>query len=133
VGALILGTAHSSALPDPESDVRALLQRQQDAWSRHDLEGFMAGYWKSGDLTFFSGGNVARGWQPTLDRYRRHYQSPGGEMGKLEFRALRIEMPGTDAAFTRGEYHLTMSSGKMPHGHFHAGHPSLSGGLAHRS
>jgi len=80
---LILGAALSSALPDPEADVRTLLQRQQDAWNRHDLEGFMAGYWKSNDLTFFSGGNVTRGWQPTLDRYRQHYQSAGAEMGKL--------------------------------------------------
>jgi len=30
---------------------------------------------KSDDLTFFSGGNVTAGWQPTLDRYRQHYQS----------------------------------------------------------
>ena len=118
LGALILGTALSSALPDPEADVRALLKRQQDAWNHHDLEGFMAGYWKSPDLTFFSGGNVTRGWQPTLDRYRQHYQSAGTEMGKLEFRNLRIEMLGSDAAFARGEYHLTMAGGKTPHGIF---------------
>jgi ketosteroid isomerase-like protein len=117
-GALILGTAISSALPHPEADVRALLQRQQDAWNRHDLEGFMAGYWKSDELTFFSGGNVTRGWQPTLDRYRQHYQSAGTGMGKLEFRNLRIEMLGYDAAFARGEYHLAPSSGKTPHGIF---------------
>ena len=118
LGALILGTALSSALPDPEADVRALLQRQQDAWNHHDLEGFMGGYWKSEDLTFFSGGNVTRGWQPTLDRYRQHYQSAGTEMGKLEFRNLRIEMLGTNAAFARGEYYLTIASGKAPHGIF---------------
>ena len=121
LGALILGTALSSALPDPEApeaDVRALLQRQQDAWNGHDLEGFMAGYWKSDDLTFFSGAHVTRGWQATLDRYRRHYQSPGTEMGKLEFRNLRIEMLGTHAAFARGEYRLAMASGKTQHGIF---------------
>jgi beta-aspartyl-peptidase (threonine type) len=115
---VLLGAALSLALPDPEADVRALLARQQDAWNRHDLEGFMAGYWKSDDLTFFSGGNVTRGWQPTLDRYRQRYQSAGTEMGKLEFRNLRVEMLGSDAAFARGEYHLAMSSGKTPHGIF---------------
>jgi beta-aspartyl-peptidase (threonine type) len=117
-GALILGTVLSSALPAPEGEVRTLLQRQQDAWNRRDLEGFMAGYWKSPDLTFFSGGNVTRGWQSTLDRYRQHYQSAGTEMGKLEFRNLRIEMLGSDAAFARGEYHLTMAGGKTSHGIF---------------
>jgi len=124
LGALILGTALGSALPDPEApeaqeaNVRALLQRQQEAWNGHDLEGFMAGYWKSDDLTFFSGANVTRGWQATLDRYRQHYQSPGTEMGKLEFRDLRIEMLGTDATFARGEYHLAMASGQTQHGIF---------------
>ena len=124
LGALLLGTTLSSALPDPEAqdapeaDVRALLQRQQDAWNGHDLEGFMAGYWKSDDLTFFSGAHVTRGWQATLDRYRRHYQSPGTEMGKLEFRNLRMEMLGADAAFARGEYHLAVASGKTQHGIF---------------
>lgn len=115
---VLLGAALSSALPDPEANVRALLHRQQDAWNHHDLEGFMAGYWKSDDLTFFSGGIVTRGWQPTLDRYRQHYQSAGTEMGALEFRNLRIEMLGSDAAFARGEYHLVLSSGKTPHGIF---------------
>lgn len=114
----LLGSILASALPNRENEVRGVLARQQDAWNRHDLEGFMAGYWKSDDLTFFSGGNVTRGWQATLDRYRRHYQGPGAEMGKLEFRSLRVEMLGNDAAFARGEYWLTLSSGKTPHGIF---------------
>ncbi len=118
LGVVILGAALASPLPNPEADVRALLQRQQDAWNRQDLEGFMAGYWKSDELTFFSGGNVTKGWQPTLDRYRQHYQSAGSEMGQLEFGNLRVEMLGNDAAFARGEYHLATSSGKTPHGIF---------------
>lgn len=122
LGAFIFGAALSSGFPadgpQSEAEVRALLERQQDAWNRHDLEGFMAGYWKSEELTFFSGGSITRGWQPTLDRYRQHYQSEGSEMGKLEFRNLRIEMLGSDSAFVRGEYHLAMSSGKTPHGIF---------------
>jgi len=107
-----------SGSPNPEAEVRGLLERQQAAWNKHDLEGFMAGYWKSEDLTFFSGGSVTRGWQPTLDRYRKRYQGEGREMGKLEFRNLRIEMLGNDAAFARGEYWLTLSDGKTPHGIF---------------
>src|SRR5216684_888028 len=42
----------------------------------------------------------------------------GHEMGKLEFANLRIEMLGAEAAFVRGEFHLTMSDGKTPHGLF---------------
>ena len=108
----------SSASPHPEAEIRELLERQQAAWNKHDLEGFMAGYWKSEDLTFFSGGKESHGWQATLDHYRQRYQGEGREMGRLEFRNLRIEMLGNDAAFARGEYWLTLSDGKTPHGIF---------------
>ena len=98
--------------------VEQVLRTQQDAWNRHDLDGFMAGYWNSADLTFFSGAKQTAGWQATLDRYKATYQSPGHEMGKLEFSGLRIEMLGADAAFVRGAWGLTLSDGKTPHGLF---------------
>jgi ketosteroid isomerase-like protein len=104
--------------PSSEAAVEAVLLTQQDAWNRHDLDAFMAGYWNSPELTFFSGANLRNGWQATLDRYLATYASPGHEMGKLEFSALRIEMLGTDGAFVRGSWHLTMSDGKTPHGLF---------------
>ncbi len=101
-----------------KASVEQVLRVQQDAWNRHDLEGFMTGYWKSADLTFFSGAKQTSGWQATLDRYKARYASPGHEMGKLEFSGLRIEMLGTDAAFVRGAWGLTMADGKTPHGLF---------------
>src|SRR5271157_5934546 len=98
--------------------IRKVLADQQAAWNRQDLEAFMAGYWHSDELTFFSGAHETNGWQAALDRYKKNYQSAGHEMGKLEFRNLRIEMLAPDAAFVRGEFHLTMSDGKTPHGLF---------------
>src|ERR1700758_2001508 len=58
-----------------QSAVQQVLEKQQDAWNRHDLEAFMSGYWNSPQLTFFSGANVTTGWQATLERYRKRYQS----------------------------------------------------------
>ena len=98
--------------------VTQVLGSQMKAWNNHDLDAFMTGYWKSPDLTFFSGANERRGWQETMDRYRATYQSPGHEMGKLEFSNMRVEALGAEAAFVRGEWHLTMSDGKTPHGLF---------------
>jgi|SRR5208283_5577148 len=98
--------------------VTQVLGSQVKAWNNHDLDGFMAGYWKSPDLTFFSGANERHGWQETVDRYKANYQSPGHEMGKLEFANMRVAALGSDAAFVRGEWHLTMSDGKTPHGLF---------------
>lgn len=98
--------------------VTQVLGSQMKAWNNHDLDAFLAGYWKSPDLTFFSGANERRGWQATMERYKATYQSPGHEMGKLEFANMHVEALGGDAAFVRGEWHLTMSDGKTPHGLF---------------
>jgi uncharacterized protein (TIGR02246 family) len=98
--------------------VEQVLRTQQAAWNRHDLDGFMAGYWNSAELTFFSGAKQTSGWQATMDRYRATYTTAGHEMGKLEFSGLRIEMLGSDAAFVRGAWGLTLSDGKTPHGSF---------------
>jgi ketosteroid isomerase-like protein len=101
-----------------EPAVRQVLERQQEAWNHHDLENFMSGYWNSPELTFFSGAKISSGWQATIERYRKTYQSEGREMGKLEFSDLNIEVLAADAALVRGAWHLTMSDGKTPHGLF---------------
>ena len=114
----LAGEPRETAPKDNKDVIEHVLRTQQDAWNHHDLDGFMAGYWNSPDLTFFSGGKQTAGWQATLDRYRTTYASPGHEMGTLEFSGLRIEMLGPDAAFVRGQWHLTMPDGKTPHGLF---------------
>jgi uncharacterized protein (TIGR02246 family) len=101
-----------------EAAIRAVLTAQVKAWNQLDLEGFMAGYWNSPDLTFFSGATETQGWQATLERYRKKYQAAGAEMGNLEFKDLQVEMLGPDAAFVRGKFLLTLSNGKQPHGLF---------------
>ena len=113
---LILGT--SLFARDDKPAIEQVIRMQQDAWNRGDLEGFMQGYWKSPELTFFAGGKENHGWQAALDRYKAAYASPGHEMGKLDFSDLGIEMLGADAAFVRGAWLLTMPDGKTPHGLF---------------
>jgi len=108
----------SSAAQDAAVAIRKILDDQQAAWNRHDLDQFMAGYWNSAALTFFSGAHETSGWQAALDRYKNNYQSAGREMGKLEFANLRVEVLSPETAFVRGEFHLTMSDGKTPHGLF---------------
>jgi ketosteroid isomerase-like protein len=111
-------SAIAQSVPDARSTIEKVLLTQQDAWNRHDLDAFMAGYWNSPELTFFSGVTERNGWQETIERYKATYTGAGHEMGKLDFSELRIEMLGPDAAFVRGSWHLTMSNGKTPHGIF---------------
>jgi len=113
----VLACAKSSS-DVPATAVRQVLHRQQEAWNRHDLEGFMSGYWNSAELTFFSGSKVRSGWQSALDHYRQSYQGEGKEMGHLEFSDLNVQSLGSDAAFVRGTWELSLNSGKKPHGLF---------------
>jgi len=88
---LLVGVIAMLAVPGIGQDVgdaartaiRKVIEEQQAAWNHQDLEGFMAGYWNSPDLTFFSGAHEAKGWQAALDRYKRNYQGAGHEMGRL--------------------------------------------------
>jgi beta-aspartyl-peptidase (threonine type) len=90
--------------------IRKVLDDQAAAWNKGDLEGFMAGYWKSDGLTFFSGKDQTRGWNGTLERYRKRYQAEGKEMGKLAFRDLRIDLLSPKTAFVRGRFLLVLKT-----------------------
>ena len=118
LASLVISAGGQETSDGARTAIRKVMEEQQAAWNRHDLEGFMAGYWNSPELTFFSGAHESKGWQAALDRYKKNYQGAGHEMGKLEFANLRIEMLGPEAAFVRGEFHLTIPDGKTPHGLF---------------
>jgi ketosteroid isomerase-like protein len=112
LGSLIAFTMNSPANESNDEQKRAItavMEAQVAAWNRGDLEGYMAGYWQSPELSFYSGKSVTRGWQPTLDRYRSRYQSAGSEMGKLTFSDLEIELLGPDSAYVRGKWGLQLS------------------------
>jgi ketosteroid isomerase-like protein len=119
INGLSLGSMGQSATQEKqEGAIRAVLTSQVEAWNRHDLEGFMAGYWNSPALMFFSGATETAGWQATLERYRKKYQAADSEMGKLAFKDLQVEMLGPSAAFAQGKFLLTLSNGKQSHGLF---------------
>jgi beta-aspartyl-peptidase (threonine type) len=111
----------------PIASIRAVLDRQVECWNRRDLEGFMDGYWRSPELTFYSGGTALSSWEKTIERYRQRYQSEGNEMGQLDFSELKIEMLGERAAFVRGRWRLKMSASE-PGGLFTLTLRKLAGG-----
>ena len=108
-----IGNAQNSKI---ESDIRAVMNDQVAAWNRGDIEGFMSGYWRSDKLTFVSGSNVTRGWQPTLDRYKKNYDSRA-KMGTLAFSDLEITVLSKDAAVVLGSWSLARDKDN-PHGKF---------------
>ena len=96
--------------------IQKVMVDQSAAWNRGDIDGFMAGYWKSEKLTFISGTDVTRGWQPTLDRYKKSYDSRA-KMGVLKFSDLEFTVLAKDAAVVLGSWFLTREKDN-PHGKF---------------
>lgn len=100
------------------AEVKAEIFKQMDAWNRGDLAGYMAGYWNSDKLTFYSGGDITTGWQPTLDRYRKRYQAEGKAMGKLSFSEVDVSAVARDVAYVRGKWKLDLPDKTEPQGLF---------------
>jgi ketosteroid isomerase-like protein len=94
--------------------ITALLEQQDDAWNRGDIDGFMDGYWRSPELRFASGGNVTRGWDETNARYRRVYATPD-LMGRLVTSDYEIVILSSDAAIAHGAWALERA-GDRPSG-----------------
>lgn len=83
-----------------KEEIRSVIDRQQNAWNAHDIEGFMADYWKSEEFTFQSGDLRLYGWETLLDRYRTNYA--GEKMGRLTFSDIQICVLAEDYAYALG-------------------------------
>lgn len=91
--------------------LRQVLQDQQAAWNRGDLEAFMTRYAKTDTLRFASGGNVRTGWQETLKSYRSWYPDRAA-MGTLTFDRLDVEVMTETWAMIFGRWALQRESGR---------------------
>lgn len=109
-----LTAAHGQA--DEEKTVRGLLAQQTEAWNRGDIEGFMQTYWKSDSLLFIGKSGVSRGWQKTLDNYKKGYPDTTA-MGKLAFELVELKQLSPDYYYVVGKWMLTRSIGDLS-GHF---------------
>lgn len=88
-----------------EAAIRKVMATQAAAWNRGDLDAFMFGYWRSDKLAFVSGDTVTRGWQQTLDNYKKTYGT-SEKMGKLTFSGLEITLLSKDSALMLGSWSL---------------------------
>lgn len=101
---------------DDKAAIEQVLSIQQAAWNNYDIEQFMETYWKSDELTFYGSSGVVKGWQDTMDRYKKSYPSKD-HFGKLELVSNDISKINDDAYAVMGEYHLTRPVGNL-HGIF---------------
>ena len=108
---LIIGalTVFGQSAKKAEADILAVMDAQTAAWNRGDIDGFMKGYWNSEQLVFVSGDEVSRGWQPTLERYKKNYATRE-KMGALSFTDVTVELISKDAAVALGSWSLARAA-----------------------
>jgi beta-aspartyl-peptidase (threonine type) len=106
----LVGQKQSFGIPRAERDadqkaIHAVLEAQQSAWNRGDVDAFLVGYWHSAELTFSGSSGVSRGWDGVLARYKKNYPDRAA-MGQLDFSDLEFRFLGPDAALVLGRWHL---------------------------
>lgn len=94
---------------DAESEIRSVMQMQETAWGAGDIPQFMEGYWKSTELSFVGKSGINKGWQTTLDNYKRGYPNQDA-MGQLSFEILEMNRLSVDAYHMIGRYTLVRTA-----------------------
>lgn len=112
----LVPAASAPANEPANTEIRSVLQAQEAAWNRGNLEAFMNGYERSEKTVFVGGDEVTRGWQTVLDRYKAKY-SDREKMGTLAFSDLEVTTLGPDAAVALGRWELKRAKDR-PHGRF---------------
>ena len=100
----------STTEKEDKTAILAVMKLQEKAWSAHDLEGFMQGYWKNDSLKFYGGGGITKGWQQTLDNYKKGYPTKE-HSGTLNFIINDISKIDEGSYWVMGEYYLKRSVG----------------------
>ncbi|MCA0132587.1 YybH family protein [Winogradskyella alexanderae] len=93
-----------------EAGIRLVMQQQESAWNKHDLEGFMNGYWRSDQLKFYGANGLTLGWEQTLENYKKRYPTKR-ETGTLNFVIKDISKIEGNNYWVMGEYHLKREMG----------------------
>ena len=99
-----------------ETAVRNVLDRQNKAWNRGDVDAFMVGYWESDSLMFIGKSGVTYGYKNTLANYKKNYPDTA-TMGKLTFTLIQVKQLSPEYFHVTGKYYLTRTIGDAS-GHF---------------
>ena len=107
---LIYSCQNSTTESQDKEAIISVLRAQEKAWSKHDLEMYMHGYWKSDSLKFYGSSGLTYGWNKTLSNYKKGYPTPD-HSGTLKFKVNDITRIEKESYYVMGEYHLTRTIG----------------------
>ncbi|HEY2460957.1 MAG TPA: nuclear transport factor 2 family protein [Candidatus Acidoferrum sp.] len=92
--------------------ITKVLNAQQAAWNRGEVDEFLKGYWHSPELTFSGSGGVSRGWDGVHQHYKAAYPDRAA-MGQLNFSELEFRFLGPNSALVLGRWHLAREKGDV--------------------
>ncbi len=107
---IFLFSCQNNTYQQDKNAILKVIKAQETAWSNNDLEGFMDGYWKSDSLKFYGKNGLIKGWQHTLDNYKKGYPSKE-HSGKLSFKIHDISPIEKGSYWVMGEYFLKRKVG----------------------
>ncbi|HEY0263359.1 MAG TPA: DUF4440 domain-containing protein [Granulicella sp.] len=90
-----------------ELDVVKVMLKQEEAWNKGDINGFIEGY-KSSPDTLFVTNQIIRGIDNVTASYRQSYTNKD-VMGTLSFSEIEVHALGDNFATCVGKYHLERS------------------------
>jgi|TARA_B110000967_G_scaffold73844_1_gene76324 ketosteroid isomerase-like protein len=100
----------NSNIEEDKAAILKVMKDQEIAWSQNDLEGFMKGYIESDSLKFFGKNGLTKGWQQTLDNYKKGYPTKD-HSGTLTFEIIDISPIQDQSYWVMGKYFLSRKVG----------------------
>lgn len=91
---------------DTESQIKAMLNVQVEAWNRGDLPTFVTTYAPD---CIFVGKQITQGSTQLLAHYQKAYPTPAA-MGHLAFKGLTVHLLSPDIAIVTSEWRLERSA-----------------------
>jgi len=105
-------TAQDILKQQDKNSIISVLQKQEMAWNKGDINTFMEGYLKSDDLVFNGSSGPFYGWDSVKDRYLNTYPTKE-KMGELKFKILKITSVTENVAQLLGQFFLNYTDKEL--------------------
>lgn len=94
-----------STFKEDKAAISDLMNTQQESWNNGDIDEFMVPYLHTKNLRFIGSSGLNKGWQKTLDNYKRSYPT-SEKMGTLLFENQEFERLGDEHFLVIGKWNL---------------------------
>lgn len=95
-----------------EKEIRSILNQQNIAWNKGNLDSFMVGYWQNDSLLFIGKSGTTFGYNKTLQNYKNGYPD-ATHMGIFTSNIISIKKLSNEYYFVIGKWVLTRSIGNI--------------------